>query len=188
MNQRSRCLALTLLFMLLVACNLAPGKVPPIEYGDLIGKWTADYSQYNREPRGVTLPNGKEILVLRADGTFEQDFQATTGYHRRVSGKWRAEKIDYEWTRIYLNGAFYYLEGLPAAQDPYFGVAAWDPILHQHVSIGNRPEVVILYATRLLWDSKYDSKVPCGAKHELILQHLPIGDLDAPTWVTFCRE
>jgi len=189
MNQRFRYSVIGMLTVLLVACSFAPEeKVPPIEYSDLIGEWTADYSRYNREPRGVTLPNGEETLVLRADGTFEQDFQAAIGYHRKVSGKWRAEKIDYiGWTRIYLNGAIYYLEGLPAARDPSFGVAAWDPIVHQYVSIGNRPGVVILYARRLLWDSKYDSKIPCGRKYDIILQHLPIGDLDAPTWVTFCR-
>jgi len=186
MYRSFRYLMVILLVAFFTACSLAPEEeIPPIERDNLIGTWTADYSHYNREPRGVTLPDGKETLVLRADGTFEQDFQAVTGFHRKVLGKWESEnvKTDRYRMRIHLYGAMYYLEGLSAATDPNFGATMWDPIVHQYVSIGSKSGVVILYATRLLWKSQS----PCGRKYDLVLQHLPIGDLDAPTWVTFYR-
>ncbi len=128
--------------------------------------------------------------MLRTDGTFEQDFRAGIGFRRETLGKWKVEEVksDKYRMRIYLYGAMYYLQGVAMAMDPKFEAVMWDPIAHQYVSIGNQSGVVILYATRLLWDSKYDSKIPCGRKYEIILQHLPIGDLDAPTWVTFCRR
>jgi len=170
------------------ACTVAVEEVSPIEYNDLIGKWTADYSQYSDS---LSLPKGgKETLVLRKDGSFEQHFEKSMGipFQENISGKWSIERIDDEWIRIYLNGAMYYLEGISAAKDPTFGIAAWDPILGRHVSIGNRSGIVILYATRLSSDSEYNSRIPCGKKNEVVLQHLPIGDLDAPTWVIFCRR
>ena len=60
MTQRFRYLVIGVLVVLLVACNFAPEEeIPPIERDDLIGTWTADYSYYNKEPEGITLPNGK---------------------------------------------------------------------------------------------------------------------------------
>ena len=173
-----------LVLILVVACQTTlENESSPIGYSDLVGTWTADYRQYD-----VSLPRGKETLILGTNGTFEQIFETTMGRRRIVTGKWSTEEIDDAWIRIYLVGASYYLEGILAAKSPDFGVEAWDPVLRHHVSIGNKSGFVILYATRLLWDSEYDSKIPCGEKGEIVLQHLPIGDLDAPTWVTFCRK
>lgn len=190
MRTRLRCLVIILLVALIPACSItSEDTVPPIAYGDLIGKWTADYSQYDDPTFAVQLPaGGIETLILHGDGTFEQDFMKNAGipFQKHVSGTWRAKKISNAYTRISLKGAMYYLSGIIAANDPTYGVVTWDPILGQDVEI--KSGFVVLYATRLSMDSKYDSKVPCGKKDDLVLQHLPIGDLDAPTWVTFCRE
>jgi len=184
MKQLLMYIAWTLILVFTVGCQaVAQNEPPSIKYKDLIGRWVADYSQYD-----IPLPHGKEVLVLSPNGTFEQIFEPTIGQEKIVTGKWSTEEVNNGWTRIYLVGASYYLEGLLATQDPNFGVRAWDPVLRHHVSIGNKSGFVILYATRLPWNSKYDSKIPCGEKGEVILQHLPIGDLDAPTWVTFCKK
>ena len=184
MKRFSMYIAWVLMFIAVAGCQtMVRDETPPIKYRDLIGRWVADYRQYD-----VPLPPGKEILILRSDGTFSQIFESTMGQEQIATGKWSTEEISDTWTRIYLVGASYYLAGLLAAQNPNFGIEAWDPALRHHVSIGNKSGFVILYATRLPWDSKYDSKIPCGKKGEIVLQHLPIGDLDAPTWVTFCRE
>ena len=191
MRQGLRSLVIFLMVALSVACTVATEEVPPIERDDLIGEWTADYSQYDDPVWAVWLPTGGiERLVLHADGTFEQYFEKTAGipFEKRVSGTWKAERVSKYRTRIYLYGAMYYLDGVRFAKKPTSGISAWDPILSERVEIGNSAGVVVIYATRLLSDSKYNSKIPCGKKYELVLQHLPIGDLDAPTWVTFCRE
>jgi len=181
MSKRLRYLAIILFIPLITACHLTSEEIiPPIEYDDLIGEWTADYSQYDDS---LALPNGKEKLVLNADGTFEQDFRTMSGHQSKVSGKWTAEETDIGWIRIYLNGAIYYLQGLRVAKDPTYGIAAWDDVTNQHVRITGGRGMVILYARRWLWKSQS----LCGREHELILQHLPIGDLDAPEYVTFYR-
>ena len=173
-----------LVITLVVACQVTTeNQVPPVEYRDLVGTWMADYSQYD-----VSLPRAKETLILNANGTFEQIFEATMGRRRSVAGKWSTEEMDDAWTRVYLVGASYYLQGISVAKDPDFEMSAWDPVLSHHVPTGNKSGLVILYATRLLLDSTYNSQIPCGKKGDVILQHLPIGDLDAPTWVTFCKE
>ena len=186
MNKGLVFLVVNLFVVVFAACHIAQEEpVPPIRGADLIGKWVADYDQYN----GLTLPQGgKETLILHENGSFEQYFEKISGipFQERVSGEWQVEEIDDEWMRISLEGAMYYLDGLHDARNaPKIG--AWDPILNKHVTIQSG-SIVVLYARRLLWDSKYDPKIPCGRKYDIILQHLPVGDLDAPTWVTFCRE
>ena len=186
MNRGLTFLVLNLFIMILAACHIIQGEpISPIERADLIGKWVANYDQYDY----FALPQGgKETLILHENGSFEQYFEKISGipFQKRSSGQWKVEEIDGEWMRISLEGAMYYLEGLQNARNAS-KLDAWDPVLNKHITIQSG-SLVVLYAKRLSWDSKYDSKIPCGKKFDIILQHLPIGDLDAPTWVIFCRD
>ena len=168
-----------LLTLVLSGC-ISAMQVPPIRRGDLVGKWVADYAQY----KDVVIHNAKETIVLHSDGTFTQEFLTGWGYQERNSGQWRVEKVSECWSRVYLQGAVYYLSGFRVAHDSTVKIDAWDDVMGQHVTIVGGRGMIILYATRLL--SKSES--PCGREYELVLQHLPIGDLDAPEYVTFHRD
>lgn len=168
-----------LLTLVLSGC-ISAMQIPPIEAGDLVGKWVADYTQY----KAVAIHNAEETIVLYSDGTFTQEFLTRWGYQERDSGQWRVEKVSEYWSRVYLEGAVYYLSGFKVAHDATVKIGAWDDVMNQDVTIVGGRGMVILYATRLL--SKSES--PCGREYELVLQHLPIGDLDAPEYVTFHRD
>jgi len=169
--------------LLLAACNLTLGEapnIPPITPDDLVGRWVANYSQYSQ----VGIHNAMETIIIHADGTFIQEFQTGTGRREENSGQWRAEEVSKYWTRMHLDGATYYLDGLHVAGDPNYRFDAWDDVSNQHVRITGGQGMVILYATRLL----LKSQSPCGREYDLVLQHLPIGDLDAPEYVTLYQE
>lgn len=168
------------LFMLALSACTTTTQIPPIQENDLIGKWIADYTRY----KYVTIHNAKEVVILHADGTFTQKLLTKWGHQEENSGQWKAEKVSEYWSRVYLEGAVYYLYGFEVAHDPTIKIGAWDDVRGQEVTIEGGRTTVILYATRLL--SKSESL--CGSDYELVLQHLPIGDLDAPEYVTFHRS
>jgi hypothetical protein len=168
---------------LLTACHLILGEapeIPPITPEGLVGTWIADYSQYTQ----VDIRDAKEIIVLHSNGTFSQEFQTKREHLEENSGRWRAEDVNEYRTRIYLDGAIYYPERFLLGGDPASGITAWDNVTNQHVEITGGRGVIILYARRLL----LKSESPCGREYDLVLEHLPIGDLDAPEYVTFYRE
>lgn len=185
MNHSWRYLLILSFVVLITACNFAINNpTPPIEDTDLIGEWIVDYGQYDEYPVNVN-KNAHEKITFHANGTFEQEYQPQPGAGVRESatGKWRTEKIDKWYTRIYLDGAYYYLFGPTLAKDPTFIVSTWDDILHQQVPIGGVGEEVVLYATRV---SKLDS--PCDREHDLVLRHLAVGDLDDAAEITYYRQ
>ncbi len=155
-------------------------EIPPITPDDLVGRWVADYSLYTE----VDIHNAKETIVLHSDGTFIQEFQPGSGALEQDSGQWRAEEVGKYWTRVYLDDAVYYPQRFLFGGDPASGILAWDNVTNEHVRITGERGKMILYATRLL----LRSQSPCGREYDLVLQHLPIGDLDAPEYVTFYQE
>lgn len=178
-----RYLMIISLTVLIAACDFVPDNpTPPIEDADLIGEWIADYSQYDEYPVNVN-GSAQEKIVLHADGTFEQEYQRQ-GVRESATGTWRTEKVDKWYTRVYLDGAYYYLFGHRVAKDPSFGVSTWDRILDQQVTVkGKGVNMFFLYATRV---SSLDS--PCDREHDLVLWHLEVGDLDDAADVTYYRE
>lgn len=164
---------------ILIACRATTPIPPVVEPEDLAGEWVADYDCY----KYVALHDAKEVLVLRPDGTFTQTLRSKGGYQEKHTGRWRAEKVSAHWLRVYLEGAAYYLYGLEVAHDPAVKIGVWDDVKGEELTIESGRTTVILYATRLL--SRSGSL--CGHDDELVLQHLPIGDLDAPEYVTFHR-
>jgi len=155
-------------------------EIPPITPDDLVGRWVADYSLYTE----VDIHNAKETIVLHSDGTFSQEFQAGSKPVEENSGMWRAEGVTENRTRIYLDDAIYYPQRFLFGGDPASGIFAWDNVTNEHVRITGGRGKMIFYARRLL----LRSQSPCGREYDLVLQHLPIGDLDAPEYVTFYQE
>lgn len=164
--------------LLLAAC-VSTAQIPPVEKNELVGEWVADYARY----KYVAIHDAKEVIVLHTDGTFTQKLLTKGGYQEEHSGQWRTEKVSEHWLRVYLEGAAYYLYGFGVAHDPAVKIGVWDDVKGEEVTIGGGRTTVILYATRLL----SESGSLCGRDYELVLQHLPIGDLDTPEYVTFHR-
>ncbi len=170
--------------VVLLACNIPSSEfreIPPITEDELIGTWMADYSQFEMM---LPLSTAKETIVLHPDGTFEQFLPWIQEIPWENSGTWAATSVsDYD-TQLTLNGAVYYLEGSNFARFPKFSTTLWDNIASEEVTVTGGPSVQRLYARR----KPYEKQPRCGREFELVLRHLPLGDPDAPQYVTFYRQ
>ena len=135
------------------------GQRGTFDASDLAGIWQADYSQYDLA--GTYAPrSGIEIITLRMDGTFQQSFSGT---YISQCGDWWLES---RWI-LHLAGARLFLYG--AAGGAY--------------TVDCEGNSVELDGTELLLCARLKPSAPGG----IVLQHLTIGDPDAPKVIEFRR-
>jgi len=145
----------------------------PITSADLEGIWLADYAAYDSGSLSLTRAptQGVEMLVLSADGTFEQSFNDV----RIASGTWHLVCNEGEYI-LHLRGGTTLLFGIQFAHEYAQGKARFHA-LDWHGKLIELDGEIILRA--------YRSWYPQAG--EIRLQHIPAGDPDAPVIVEFQR-
>lgn len=165
--------------VLLASC-FAPAPQRSFTVEDVAGTWQAYYSRYDfpylrdeqikalltRQPPDADIGRvrGIETLTLAADGTFSQRFDSPSGLIETV-GTW---VIDAD--GVHLHGATF----LPYGPDAWGYGSGPDCRDRRTITLG--PGEVLLCV-------KSDPNAPGG----VVMQHLPVGDPDAPEHVTFYR-
>lgn len=160
----------------LLACGVdyAEPEETALEASDLVGTWQTDYGNYDH------LPGGMETLVMRADGTYQQVYEYAGYVYTSPWHKWRLERLSNGNVQVHLEGARYYLNGIQWAEDPEAMVFTWDPAADRRVELGIGKDFILNVRVLPSWDRS-------GDPGEVVLQHLPTGDLDAPEIVEFHR-
>lgn len=140
------------------------GALNKPELGDLVGTWKAVYQNV-----GFKHASGFEILILRADGTYQQTYQDGKGYV--YTSPWYEWWLD-EGSIVHLDRGRFYLHGTVEAEMIAEGDAV---VAYPEVTLDGTE--IILYVWR-------DANAPGG----LVLEHLPVGDGDSPEIVQFYQE
>jgi hypothetical protein len=148
--------------------DIKRGAWMTFEAAELVGTWEATYEEVG--PHHVS---GVEILTLRADGTYQQIFRGEGGYvYTSPWYKWWLE----DRRVIHLERGRFYPEGIIWAE----WLGRGDAIVYTHDWRGRE---IRLDGTEIVLYVWLDSDAPGG----VILEHLPVGDPDAPDYVQFHR-
>lgn len=169
------------LLVFAVACSAPAGSQQSFTREDLTGVWQADYSRYDLldsselqhlldDPPAIKTVRGIETITLAPDGTFEQRFESETG-SVSLAGIWTVEG-----NVVHLEDGKLFVYGLTTAENLAQGKA-----VYHTVDCEGRDVQIVL--SELALCIQRDRKVPGG----VVLQHLPVGDPDAPEYVTFYR-
>ena len=175
-------LAVWPLMLLLVSCSAPAPQRQPFTRQDIAGAWQANYSRYTlpdigklqrllEEPPLIEMLQGFETIVLGPDGVFQQSFELE-GELVSNTGTWEVEG-----SVAHLRGGKLYVYGLSAAENLAQGKVAY------HTVDCDGREIELDLLSELMLCIRPDRKAPGG----LVLQHLPVGDPDAPEVVTFYR-
>ncbi len=133
---------------------------------DLVGIWQVDYADLDFN---LSANLGVEVFTFRADGTYQQVFEKPGYVYTSPWNQWLFERAEDGNLQLHLQGAKHYrlyLAGLASASDPNRDLRDEDVILNVRVLKS--------------WDTS-------GTPGEVVLQHLPIGDPDAPKIVELHR-
>jgi len=148
---------------------------------DIVGAWQADYTHYTlldigklqhllAEPPAIEMLRGFETIVLGLDGVFQQRWELE-GESASTAGTWGIDG-----SVVHLRGGKLYIYGLSAAEKLAQGRATYQTVNCEGREAAVDPAELVLCI-------RLDRKAPGG----VILQHLPVGDPDAPEIVTFYR-
>lgn len=159
------------LFLLLLgvsACGVdyAGPEERSLAADDFVGIWQVDYAGLDFNLSGRP---GVETFTFRADGTYQQVFEMPGYVYTSPWNRWRFGRLEDGNAQLYLQGARHYrlyLAGIASARNPNWGMRDEDVTLNVRVL-----------------KSWHTSGIP----GEVVLQHLPIGDPDAPKIVEFHR-
>ena len=178
LRPRAALAAVCVVVQVLLASCFAPAPQRSFTVDDVAGTWQADYSRYDlpylggdqirvlltRQPPTIEQVRGIETISLSPDGTFGQRFDSPSGPIETV-GTW---VIDAD--GVHLHGATF----LPYGPDAWGYGSGPDCRDRRTITLG--PGEVLLCV-------KSDPNAPGG----VVMQHLPVGDPDAPEHVTFYR-
>lgn len=178
LRPRAALAAACVVVQVLLASCFAPSPQQSFTVEDVAGTWQADYSRYDlpylggdqiralltRQPPTIEQVRGIETISLSPDGTFGQRFDSPSGLIETV-GTW---VIDAD--GVHLHGATF----LPYGPDAWGYGSGPDCRDRRTITLG--PGEVLLCV-------KSDPNAPGG----VVMQHLPVGDPDAPEHVTFYR-
>ncbi len=159
--------------LVLTACDrIIPSR--PISPEALTGDWRCDYNGLGDLGEPLI---GTEIITFRDDGTYQQMYRDGRGYSY-TSGwsRWRLESLPNGLQQVHLDKARFYPAGVQFAEDleaGRVGISMWDPATGRNFDL--RGEAILNVVAR--------SSAPGGYE----LDHLPVGDLDAPTFLAFRR-
>ncbi len=95
---------------------------PSLRVEDLVGTWQEHYLAY-----------GTDILVLRADGTFQQTYKDGSYVYQTLPHPWTVERFADGRVRLHLQGARYYAAGIAMGESD----RSWfyDPIAGESVKM-----------------------------------------------------
>lgn len=174
------------LMMSVVACLLTVGSASchsllerrqAFTVEDLAGMWQADYSHYGvpdlPQPDMSRLGqpmSGVETITLEPDGSFRQSFSGNGG--ELAHGAWTLEDGD----TLHLPGAGIYI----------YGRAFADALARKEARVNTSDchgKDIELDGSELILCVRSDRNAVGG----VVLQHLEVGDPDAPVFVTFRR-
>ncbi len=159
-------LSLQLLGISACTSDYAGPKERALTADDFVGTWQVDYAdlKFNYHAR-----LGLETFTFKDDGTYQQVFEKPGYLYTSPWNRWNFGRLEDGNVQLYLQGARHYrlyLDGLASAQNPNKGMR----------------DIPVTLNVRVL-----ESWRTTGAPGEVVLQHQPIGDPDAPKIVEFHR-
>jgi hypothetical protein len=96
-----------LILIVSLSCSSSHLLKRSIEESDLVGTWQSNYWD----------ANGVDTLTLKADGTYQQVYEDSSGYtYKSEWNKWYLERLPDGRQRVHLEGMRYYPEGVEVAE------------------------------------------------------------------------
>jgi hypothetical protein len=134
---------------------------PDVQDSDLVGTWVANY-----ESPAI----GTDKLIIRADGTFRQEFDNPEGYHFETPwNSWHLEKLQNGSVYVHLEGARYYDDGVRWAEKEGIGCGPPDcPIEVPHAYLDPVTRAFVYMIGELALSVRGWDSAPGG----LVLKHL----------------
>lgn len=178
MRQAILIVTISIIAISLVGCQLERGtayaKYDNLKLDNLIGVWQAKY-----ESKKFDDLSGIETLVINIDGTFQQSYNNGKGYS--YSGElsyWRLVRLSNGKAQIHLEKGIFFPGILTLSENPEDSkdmvFSMYDPAQEKN----------ILFSRKIILNIMVEFESP---NHIILLDHLPVGDLDSPLTIQFMK-
>lgn len=164
------------------SCTIGPRPTaysdppPTFQDSDLVGSWQAVYGGHEAEGGLWARMSGVEMLVLRADGMYQQVYN--DGNERVQTGSWNTwsiERLPDGRVQVHLVGGRFYPLEIELGEDLADGTWAY------HTYDDGTGHPLRLDGTEVILMVRALSAAP----EEVYLSYPPVGDPDSPVVVTF---